>query len=267
MRSTHAEDGSARSFTVRLIATVALTLTLISVAGYLLLAGALSGSHLSGATLHDVRLDLGLIALLAPAGGTAIFCLLGGGRLLREHRRALSRATRDGLTELPNRSAFDDELPDAVAASIRYGQPLALLLAEIDDLELIGRRHGHRESDTTLRVAAGVLRSARASDRPYRIAGDGFALLLVGTDADGARPLVRRLAASFAQAGVQLSIGASALRPGQSAETLRAEAETALYVAKSQGHAVHFDELQVLAPAEDSPVLAGARGPSAGGEL
>jgi diguanylate cyclase (GGDEF)-like protein len=267
MRSTYAEDGSARSFAVRLLATVALTLALISAAGYLLLAGALSGREIAGAALHEVRLGLGLIALLAPVAGTAIFCLLGGGRLLRDHRRALSRATRDGLTELPNRRAFDDELPDAVAAAMRYEQPLALVLVEIDDLELISRRHGRRESETTLRVAAGVLRSARASDRPYRITDDGFALLLAGTSADAARPLVRRLGENFAQAGVQVSIGASALRRGQSAETLRAEAETAVYVAKSKGSAVHFDELQVLTPAEDSAVLASAGGPSAVGEL
>jgi diguanylate cyclase (GGDEF)-like protein len=266
MPSTHPEDGSALAFAVRLIATVALTFALISVAGYLLLHGALGQPQISGATLQEVRLILGLIALLAPIGGAAVFYLLGGRLLIREHRIVLSTATRDGLTDLPNRRAFDDEFPDAVAAARRFREPLALILVDVDDLELMSDRHGQAHGESTLRVLSGVLRSARPSDRPYRIAGDGFALLLAHTDAEGAHALARRMDRNFAQAGVQVSMGASALRAGESAETLRAEAETALYVAKRQGgnRAVHFDQLQALSSPSDAVVLVSAGTPAGG---
>jgi diguanylate cyclase (GGDEF)-like protein len=269
MPSTHPEDRSAFAFAVRLHATVALTLALISVAGYLLLGGALAQHQISGARLQEVRLILGLIALLAPIGGAVVFYLLGGRLLMRDHRMVLSSATRDGLTELPNRRAFDDEFPDAVAAATRYEEPLALILVNVDDLELINDRHGPAQGETILSVVSGVLRSARPSDRPYRISVDGFALLLARTDAEGAHTLARRLDRNFAQAGVQVSMGASALRPGESAETLRAESETALYVAKRQGgnRAVHFDQLQALASPGDAVLLANAGTHASGAEL
>jgi len=92
-----------------------------------------------------------------------------------------------------------------------------------------------------------VERSAcRAGDRPYRTGGDEFALSLTHTDAEGARILTRRLSRDLADAGIRASIGASALRPGLQADTLRAEAGAALYEAKRQGgtQAAHFDDIQ-----------------------
>jgi diguanylate cyclase (GGDEF)-like protein len=196
--------------------------------------------------LHEVRSVLGLIGLIALVGGAGVFYLVGGRRLMRDHRMVLRRATRDGLTDLPNQRAFQDEFPDAVAAATRYGDPFALILLDVDDFKLINDRHGHPEGDSILRVAAGVLRASRPGDRPYRIGGDEFALLLAHTDTEGARTLARRLCRNFAEAGIEMSMGVSALRPGLAAETLRAEADTALYEAKRQGgnRAAHFDELQ-----------------------
>ncbi len=72
----------------------------------------LSYSHRAyDAQLHDIRLVLGLVGLIALFGGGAVFYLIGGRTLLRDHRLALARATRDGLTDLPNQRAFQDELP------------------------------------------------------------------------------------------------------------------------------------------------------------
>jgi diguanylate cyclase (GGDEF)-like protein len=198
------------------------------------------------AQLSEVRKILAVIGLLGLLGGGAVFYLLGGRRLMRDHRMVLHRATRDGLTDLPNQRAFQDEFPDAVAAAARYGDPLALILLDVDDFKLINDRHGHQQGDSILRVVSGVLRSCRPGDRPYRIGGDEFALLLAHTDADGARTLARRLCRNFAEVGVEVSIGASVLRPGLAADTLRAEADTALYEAKRQGgnRAAHFDDIR-----------------------
>jgi diguanylate cyclase (GGDEF)-like protein len=240
------------------------------------------------AQLHDVRMVLLLVGLLALFGGGAVFYLLGGRALLRDHRRALERATRDGLTDLPNQRAFQDELPQAVASAMRYQDSLALVALDVDDFKFINDRHGHPHGDAVLRRVAEVLREARPGDRPYRVGGDEFALLLVHTDSDGARTLARRLHRGFAEAGIEVSLGVSSLRAGslsspaggreapvtgrdfpaagrdspaagreslaarrQSsaaalADTLRSEADAALYEAKRQGgnRCAHFEDIR-----------------------
>jgi diguanylate cyclase (GGDEF)-like protein len=198
------------------------------------------------AQLHEVRWVLGLIALLGLLGGGGVFYLVGGRRLMRDHRMVLRRATRDGLTDLPNQRAFQDEFPDAVAAAARYEDPLALILLDVDDFKLANDRHGHQHGDSILSVLSAVLRSGRPGDRPYRIGGDEFALLLAHTDVEGARALVRRLSRNFVDAGVEISLGVSSLRAGLAADTMRAEADTALYEAKRRGgnRAVHFEDIR-----------------------
>jgi len=212
------------------------------------------------AQLHDMRMVLLLVGLLALFGGGAVFYVLGGRALMRDHRRALQRATRDGLTDLPNQRAFQDELPQAVASSARYQDPLALVVLDVDDFKFINDHHGHPHGDSVLRHVAEVLREARPGDRPYRIGGDEFALLMAHTDSDGARTLARRLSRSFTEAGIEVSVGVSALRSGGlespaagwespaagRADTLRAEADAALYEAKRQGghRSAHFDDIR-----------------------
>lgn len=233
------------------------------------------------AQLREVRRVLLFVGLLALFGGSAVFYLVGGRVLLRDHRRALQRATRDGLTDLPNQRAFQDELPQAVASAARYRDSLALIVLDVDDFKFINDHHGHPHGDAVLRRVAEVLREARPGDRPYRTGGDEFALLLAHTDSAGARTLARRLSRSFADAGIEVSIGVSALRPGglespaasressalgggspavarespatrgespaaSRADTLRAEADAALYEAKRQGgnRSAHFDDIR-----------------------
>ncbi len=197
------------------------------------------------AQLSEARRVLLLIGLLALFGGGGVFYVAGGRRLMRAYRMVLRRATRDGLTDLPNVRAFQDEFPLEVDAAVRYGDPLALAVLDVDDFKLINDRHGHPQGDTALKCVADVLREARAGDRPYRIGGDEFALLLAHTDADGARTLVARLCRRLADAGVKVSAGVSGLRPGLQADALRAEADAALYEAKRHGGngTTHFKDL------------------------
>ncbi|HEX4188113.1 MAG TPA: EAL domain-containing protein [Solirubrobacteraceae bacterium] len=251
-----AADGSARAFGARLLATLAVTLALVGTGAHLLehasahgrLGGHAAAPRGGGGAVErePSNASLALIALACLLGGGAVFYVVGGRRLMRDHRTALRRATRDGLTDLPNARAFEDELPDAVAAAVRHHDELALVLLEVDGFELINERHGRTQGDAILRVLAGVLRSCRPGDRPFRIGGEQFALLLTHTDSDGARALVRRLSRNFAEVGVEISLGVSSLRSGLSAETMRAEADTALYEARRRGggRAVHFEELR-----------------------
>jgi len=196
--------------------------------------------------LAELRKIMALIALLTLIGGGAVFYLLGGRRLMRDHRTVLERATRDGLTDLPNQRAFQDELAQAVASAARYDDHFALVVLDVDDFKLINDRRGHPHGDAILQSVAQVLREARPGDRPYRIGGDEFALSLTHTHAEGARAVARRLSRSLQDAGIKASVGVSALRPGQQADTLRAEADAALYEAKREGgdRATHFADIR-----------------------
>jgi diguanylate cyclase (GGDEF)-like protein len=197
------------------------------------------------ADLRHIRHVMLLIGLLALVGGTVVFYVVGGRRLLGSHRMALQRATRDGLTDLPNHRAFQDELPRAVAAARRFEESLAVVVFDLDDFKYINDRHGHPHGDAILTRVAGVLRTARVEDRAFRIGGDEFAMLLPHADADGARTIAGRLDRAFATAEVAVSMGISDLRGGESAEDLRAEADAALYEAKRRGsNMVHFDEIR-----------------------
>jgi diguanylate cyclase (GGDEF)-like protein len=202
--------------------------------------------HVYDAQLNEVRLLLALICLLGLVGGGGMFYLVGGRQLIRDHRMVLRRATRDGLTDLPNQRAFQDEFPQMVASATRYQDPLALVLLDIDDFKLINDRHGHPHGDAVLKRVASVLRGARPGDRPYRVGGDEFALLLSHADVEGARTLVARLGRELADATVEVSMGVGVLRPGMTADTMRAEADGALYEAKRQGanRAVHFEDVR-----------------------
>jgi diguanylate cyclase (GGDEF)-like protein len=187
------------------------------------------------AHVNRVRRTLLLVILLALVGIAGLFYLLGGRTLLRHHRLALQRATRDGLTDLPNHRAFDEELAQITAAAARNRAPLALALLDLDHFKLINDRYGHPQGDELLRRVAGVLRDGRSADRGYRIGGDEFALLLPNTDEQGARILIQRLSRTLTEAEASASIGVAQLRPGLSAEELRAQADAALYEAKRRG--------------------------------
>lgn len=198
------------------------------------------------AQLAGVRHALLLMMALAAIAVAGLFYLFGGRTLLRHHRLALQRATRDGLTDLPNHRAFEGELAQAAAAAARSQAPLALALLDLDHFKLINDRHGHPQGDVLLRRVAAVLREGRTADRPYRIGGDEFALLMPDTDEQGALIMVRRLSRILGEADAEASIGVATMRAGHAAEELRAEADAALYEAKRCGgrRFVSFEEIR-----------------------
>jgi diguanylate cyclase (GGDEF)-like protein len=196
--------------------------------------------------LGEIRRTMTLLVIIGLIGGGGAFYVVGGRTLIRSHRFALERATRDGLTDLGNQRAFRDDLEHAVALAGRQGGTLALAYIDIDDFKFLNDRHGHRHGDELLMRVAAVLGDGRISDRAFRIGGDEFALLLAGTDVDGATLTARRLQRAFAEAQVTASIGLSALRPGEDATALREEADAALGEAKRRGGAslIVFDDIR-----------------------
>ncbi|MEA2421651.1 MAG: hypothetical protein QOF55_750 [Thermoleophilaceae bacterium] len=195
--------------------------------------------------LAAIRQKMLIAGGLAFLGAAILFWVTGGRRVLRMHRFALERATRDGLTDLPNHRAFQDALRRSGEAAARYGEDVALLLIDLDGFKSANDRHGHRHGDERLQTVARALAGGRSSDLAFRVGGDEFALLLMHTDIDGASRAANRLRKQLAEIQILASIGVGVLRPGQSPYDLREEVDVALYEAKRSGgdRIVLFDDI------------------------
>ena len=155
-------------------------------------------------------------------------------RLLEETQRL---ASTDPLTGLANRRALTDLLERELHNAARYGAPLGLIALDLDDLKQINDRRGHTAGDDALRRLANTLRDgARRGDIVARYGGDEFVVVLTQTDRLAVEAVVRRLYATFEQAGLRCSGGIAIFpRHGTDAPTLFAAADRALYEAKQAG--------------------------------
>ena len=146
-------------------------------------------------------------------------------------------ATTDDLTGLCNRRRFREELARELARAERTGEPLAVLLFDLDGFKQVNDCFGHDAGDVALTtVAAALQATSRATDVVARIGGDEFAVLLPSTDRAGAESLARRFAKAISDAGrengVSTSVGVAASDSSEPIDLL-AEADRLLYVAKA----------------------------------
>lgn len=160
-----------------------------------------------------------------------------------ELNRALAElATTDSLTGLRNRRAFDHSLALELAIVERHRSPLSLLMLDVDHFKRINDRLGHEAGDQVLQMIGQILSAgARVIDIVARVGGEEFAVLLPNTGAQGALEVAERMRLAVAQApagahgGVTISIGAVTLHDGETACSLYARADAALYAAKEAG--------------------------------
>jgi diguanylate cyclase (GGDEF)-like protein len=105
-----------------------------------------------------------------------------------------------------NRLLFNRDLQVELEEHRLQGQPLALLLLDVDHFKRFNDRHGHLAGDACLRAVAERLVSlvGRGGDRVYRYGGEEFAVLLPGTDLSGARQVAGRIVQGFASASLQV---------------------------------------------------------------
>ena len=164
----------------------------------------------------------------------------------RLHRTVKRQAITDELTQLANRRRFTETLAVEVRRAERFGDPLALVLADLDDFKLINDQYGHQAGDEVLRRFADVLReNVRDFDLPVRYGGEEFAVLLPETGLDGAEQLARRLQHALTRLRlpeiggdkppVTSSFGVASFPTARSAEELLSAADGALYRAKAAG--------------------------------
>ena len=195
-------------------------------------------SEALAAGVASFRTGLGMFVLLSLLIALPLFYVLGGRSVGALYRSALQRARRDGLTDLDNHRAFQDELARAVGEAVRYGTTVTLALLDIDDFKFENDRHGHQHGDRLLCELASLLREARAGDRAFRLGGDEFALLLAHTTEPEADVPLARIRAEVERrlSGVSASIGFSAAVPeDREPSSLWGRADAALLEAKRRG--------------------------------
>jgi len=143
-------------------------------------------------------------------------------------------ADSDTLTPLPNRRFFLRALERSVAAMTRHGTPAALLFVDVNDLKRINDADGHAAGDAALvRVAQSLQRNVRASDVVARLGGDEFGLLLDHLDLEAAQAKAAALADAIAAGGgASVSIGVTALMPGDTADAALERADREMYRVK-----------------------------------
>lgn len=162
-------------------------------------------------------------------------------------RKFEHHATTDALTGLNNRHWMDDMFPRELARCRTDGEPVSLVMIDVDHFKWFNDRYGHVAGDRVLSAVADALRAHfRPSDLLARFGGDEFAALLPGLTGEHARAVGERVrhavfrnvpasAESPAEAEVTISLGVCEAGTDYDFRGLLRGADDALYRAKHHG--------------------------------
>lgn len=168
---------------------------------------------------------------------------------LREKIAVISNeAMTDALTGLRNRKAFDEALNEQSMSAREAGEPLALLILDIDHFKKFNDTYGHPLGDEVIRLVGGCLTDCtKGRDIACRYGGEEFAVILPATDLDGAATVAEQIRGTVAGkkitrkrtnetlGTITLSIGAAEWRPSEPLDEWVQRADDALYQAKQGG--------------------------------
>lgn len=145
--------------------------------------------------------------------------------ITERHRARQERereARHDPLTELPNRRALFEMLPQAIARSARNGTAMALFFLDLDDFKAVNDAWGHEAGDSLLQeIGRRLSDCVRKTDAVARLVGDEFTMILEGLAAAGRDDAI----------GIAFHLPGTDVVPDQ----LLDDADTAMYEAKRAG--------------------------------
>jgi diguanylate cyclase len=160
-------------------------------------------------------------------------------------RKLERKASRDGLTGVPNRAAYDERVAAEIAAWKRDQKPRSIAAFDVDHFKMINDQYGHTAGDKVLQVLAKQLgRRLRDSDFLARYGGEEFVLLLDDVTptralavTDKLRQTVEKIGFHFRQLPVSITVscGVTGFRENDTPESLFERADQALYQAKRGG--------------------------------
>jgi diguanylate cyclase len=164
----------------------------------------------------------------------------------------------DPLTKIYNRKCFDDGLLRSISEANEGGQPLSLLLVDIDNFKTFNDTYGHQTGDQVLRLVAMTLKSnIKGKDIVARYGGEEFAAVLPSTDLDGAvivadnirravqaKELLKR-STNEKLGRITASFGVALYRSGESPSSFIERADRCLYAAKHAGRNRVFSEAEL----------------------
>lgn len=159
-----------------------------------------------------------------------------------------SIALADPLTTLSNRRALEWELTRQIQRAQAQGNPLSLLVLDVDFFKVVNDNHGHQAGDRVLQLLAQRLRNyLRSQDAVFRYGGEEFVVLLKNTDNGGAAAIAQRLRALIGEhpfavdrdltLTITLSIGVATFNPrdDRDGRSLFQRADQGLFEAKANG--------------------------------
>jgi diguanylate cyclase (GGDEF)-like protein len=171
-----------------------------------------------------------------------------------------TRAVQDGLTGLWTKRHFITQASALMEASNRYGDPLCLIMVDVDHFKKVNDTHGHVTGDKVLKGVAEILKKKVRGGSAYRYGGEEMAVLLPKADLEGAAQVAERLRSAIEAhkiAGVKVtaSFGVAQCEPGLADPPAFVEkADQALYQAKEGGR-----NRVVMAPAPERAALQATR--------
>jgi len=168
--------------------------------------------------------------------------------LEQANRLLMDIANRDALTGLANRRRLEMELDRNISFSKRTGQPLAVIMMDLDKFKICNDTAGHLVGDNILRAVASTLRSrVRVTDLVVRWGGDEFCILVPATQPQGAIAAAESLVDAVKEATTAIALPEPLEPPtasagvacfpedGEDPHTLIRNADAALYKVKATG--------------------------------
>ncbi|MDA3810450.1 MAG: GGDEF domain-containing protein [Spirochaetaceae bacterium] len=150
----------------------------------------------------------------------------------------------DSLTGLYNVRYLQQSLEKEMLHSIESGNPLSVIMADVDNFKNYNDTWGHKQGDEVLKKIAEIIKkSAREHDSPCRYGGEEFSVILPATSLADAAEVSERIRLRFEMAedtdermhGITVSIGVAQFKEGETADNIIERADRALYVAKENG--------------------------------